>query len=107
MIGEAYPDSWERYRRRNPAGPRGYVGSDRRGGLPAEKPAVPRKPVHMTVVDFVGSLRNPRAVVHYSDGSQEVVSRSDDPGRYGALHDQFTPKQPIGSFGSGDDFRWP
>jgi hypothetical protein len=50
-----------------------------------EMHSAPSKPREITVIDFVGSYKNPRAVVHYNDGTQEVVRREKDPLRYAAM----------------------
>jgi len=45
----------------------------------------------ITVVEFVGSGGENRAVVHYSDGKQRVIIRRFSPEIYRQLHEQLTP----------------
>jgi hypothetical protein len=74
-------------------------------GSTEEKPAVPRKPVHMTAVDFVGSRHNQRAIVHYSDGTQEILREGE--GRYRELKERFTPRPPNREPDFGYSSTWP
>jgi hypothetical protein len=46
----------------------------------------------ITGVEFAGGKRSQKAVVHYSDGSLEVVKDKRDAQRYSCLYNQFKPK---------------